>query len=1388
MSPSPSSPPSELEGSPSSQVLEVVDSEAATSVPAPSPFNQTTTNLLRLGSLTMDKFSQDPSEELDGFDIPLVDPANPNSSAYYSGDKTMGGLDDDEPQIPNISPTESVRYLRDLTQRVFGITKHESLKFDIIEELGGNRMSCILTITRPNGVSRSYRTKPEFSRRTEAKVAAATSAIKLGCVNFIKNGDESGRPKRGILLAKLDAGSKKEEGDGAAGNPDPANGESGATTIPDTAVVDLENACTEWRAGTVSPQWVYFHEPKVTNAYGCAVKISLSPHIQRTYSVLISNEYHKKSLAKAACAKLAIVQGALDFIKHGDGLERPVIAPMGVALNPDPSPFPISNSAMTSQAFYASLPKPMPEQIPIKANGEINGLGWLNSMVQITKGSRMTISFHWHTDTKLGLHGCLLRLSRPDAPSQSYMVDAVFSKRGDAKVAVCIYACSQGLGQWIREVAAEIDARVTPAMRRRFTEEIFPAVEHSLNRIRHGLRPRFDFESDLATYNCVMTIDLSDGDDRSLRRQWSVPTAYKTKLDARIAVLCSAVDKGLMDFIKYRGKIPGEENDVVMVDADVDDMGKKRKRGKNNGTGEPGDNYDDENGQRKIAKTGAGVSYTKEEARVRGRFDGDYPGKRPFGDRQFNRPYSMNGRGRGFSRGGGYGFGPSNRRGGGRGGFSYPGPNRRPFPGAPQNMAFQSQATFHPSNFAPFGMHPQAQAAQFPFAPPAHGSGFHGATRYPSEYLSPNYVGAAVSAHDWRGDEFAGASIDGFMRAPPSAPQPVDSTRPGFHDHERDYGYPRERDYRQNHPHYAGAVSSPGSAGMSGGHVHQCLISPYESEYPNSNSNAVGLPGFGPGPYFDPVDFSYENEPHNGDGSENDGSRAHAYEEPDRYAPDYDRTPDSKPRNPFPTPPLSQAMQHSGDVPSVNPSNTPSSTQSGSPFQHRAPPTAPRADRLAAKKRIGIAGSPHYVHPNRNSLFPNCSPPTQPRPRRPSNSVHSRPPNSEQANDEQPLPYEDPTPQQTLTPATPAEGQKFILSSVEHLRPPRIERRRKPPTLEAGKQNAIDQKVDTVTANLEKEVVPMEDTEGFDEPTARGRRRNPPGAGLYGDEFSSKRGRSFDEASSRSSSAKRERSRSRSNSRPGMRNKSRDTPGRQSQSGRANSIPPPEERERPPPPRKTPTPSAPSPPPSEPATKKEKVSKTKKAVKKGKKADAVEESFEEGDDGNTGSRAELDTKTAEAGTKAKRNDKHETNGAGDKETNGSDQRQTNGTNKSERIKTGMAEANGTENGETYSAKQPQDTMTSRKRKDGLPPKSYLASLYEMCEKQSLPRPELSHVPKQVDEAANISDGFKVWLTMGNERLEHPLVFPTLEAGQERLAKSVLARLKGQVKKKKAEEL
>lgn len=187
---------------------------------------------------------------------------------------------------------------------------------------------------RPNGSSRSYRTKPEFSRKSDAKLAAASLALRMGAVPFLRWGEESQRMK----LAKLDAKVSEKKDDSA--NKSGASGEE-AFAEGERAVLQIENCCTEWRAGSVIPQWIYLVDPKQHNgectpifitfdlkriyiAFGCAVKISLSPHVQRTYSVLVSIDYQRKTVAKAACGKLAVEEGILEFIKHGDGLDKPL--------------------------------------------------------------------------------------------------------------------------------------------------------------------------------------------------------------------------------------------------------------------------------------------------------------------------------------------------------------------------------------------------------------------------------------------------------------------------------------------------------------------------------------------------------------------------------------------------------------------------------------------------------------------------------------------------------------------------------------------------------------------------------------------------------------------------------------------------------------------------------------------------------------------------------------------------------------------------------------------------------------------------------------------------------------------------------------------------------
>lgn len=124
------SPPSEAER----------ETPTDSTTPGPSVFDQTTQNLLRLGSLTLDKFGQDPSEELDGFDIPLVDPTNPNATGYYLGNTTTtrnaNKSEEESDDIPIVAPNEALRFLRDIAHKEFGTTSFDPLKYEYLEESG----------------------------------------------------------------------------------------------------------------------------------------------------------------------------------------------------------------------------------------------------------------------------------------------------------------------------------------------------------------------------------------------------------------------------------------------------------------------------------------------------------------------------------------------------------------------------------------------------------------------------------------------------------------------------------------------------------------------------------------------------------------------------------------------------------------------------------------------------------------------------------------------------------------------------------------------------------------------------------------------------------------------------------------------------------------------------------------------------------------------------------------------------------------------------------------------------------------------------------------------------------------------------------------------------
>jgi hypothetical protein len=102
--------------------------------------------------------------------------------------------------------------------------------------------------------------------------------------------------------------------------------------------------------------------------------------------------------AKQACAKIALEQGVLDFIRFGNGQTRPAV-PIDEYEKVESKTLP---SAISLQAFYESLPQPFPEQFGDKTALEINAPAWLNVTVQAARGGKLNPNFIWITNGRIG--------------------------------------------------------------------------------------------------------------------------------------------------------------------------------------------------------------------------------------------------------------------------------------------------------------------------------------------------------------------------------------------------------------------------------------------------------------------------------------------------------------------------------------------------------------------------------------------------------------------------------------------------------------------------------------------------------------------------------------------------------------------------------------------------------------------------------------------------------------------------------------------------------------------------------------------------------------------------------------------------------------------------
>ena len=266
---------------------------------------------------------------------------------------------------------------------------------------------CILSITRPNGATRSYKSGPGFSRRGEAKAQATKIAVEMGAIEFIASGNVNALGAKGRLLNPINVDIDSMELD------EIATAAMQKYTQEELLVKQIEQCCEEWRLGQVKPHWVSFCDSKgkkrefsesertfiviltlLMAVHGSALRIALNAHVLRVYSV--DPIYFTAKEAKVACAKVALEEGVIDFIQFGNGQTQP---PFKVEQDEQDE---MANEKketttllkpLTLQEFYDSLPQPFPEPVGEMTAAEINAPSWLNTTMQSARGGQLRSSF-----------------------------------------------------------------------------------------------------------------------------------------------------------------------------------------------------------------------------------------------------------------------------------------------------------------------------------------------------------------------------------------------------------------------------------------------------------------------------------------------------------------------------------------------------------------------------------------------------------------------------------------------------------------------------------------------------------------------------------------------------------------------------------------------------------------------------------------------------------------------------------------------------------------------------------------------------------------------------------------------------------------------------------
>ncbi|TEB26458.1 hypothetical protein FA13DRAFT_1816903 [Coprinellus micaceus] len=424
----------------------------------------------------------------------------------------------------------------------------EALHFEFIEE-SPSRIQCILTVTIPTHTAtstRCYSTSSEFTRRSDAKGEAARIAIDMDVIGFLKSASSANISRdRATLLARA-AERPAAQVDIQAGM---------------KARQDIDRICKEWRVGVTPEYTLYRHRKGKERETGCALRISLTPHVRRVFST--GTDFSDPEVAKAACALLALEEGVVDFIMHGNGQKaKPQAISDQPLLTLPPRQIP-SYIQMSVQEFFDALPRPFVE--PIDDGKIASDVQWANMLNMIIQGAKMhglkTMFYFTDTETRTGLTGCVLRVVISDpsvlaivSPSgkelvKTYIVDPHFVKTNDAKTAVCMVAITQNLRGYLADISSTYDKATKHS--REFDRKVSEATYRMLSKLlRRKTPPTFEYVGSTKPngFGCSLSVDVSsDPASPDMRRFSTVSSHYGSKPDARIAALVEAAKRGIVE-------------------------------------------------------------------------------------------------------------------------------------------------------------------------------------------------------------------------------------------------------------------------------------------------------------------------------------------------------------------------------------------------------------------------------------------------------------------------------------------------------------------------------------------------------------------------------------------------------------------------------------------------------------------------------------------------------------------------------------------------------------------------------------------------------------------------------------------------------------------------